>query len=461
MCVPAPQHIKNSCNIWWIDTATVHEYLNNIKPWQRINHFPGMTNIARKGRMAQNLDSMRRQFPKDYAFCPLSFVMPMEATTFREQFDSKGKSISNRTFIVKPDAGCQGRGIYLTRKFAEVDTISSCVAQHYISKPLLIDEKKFDLRIYVLVTSCKPLRMYLFKDGLVRICTETYSKPNESNMADKQMHLTNYAINKNSEKYEQADGDDCEDASKRSIAWLKEHLAATHGEAKVNTMWNKIGHICVKTALSILPVLVREYDAKFGTGDKSGAPAENDEHTCNVLGQFGDPSQYSSSRPSTVASEVSAATADSQNSAESSNSSDKDDTTDDDDEDDSDVYSDSSSNSDDDQSSEEKAAPEEKADPPSATISGSHCFEVLGLDIMMDTKLRPYLIEVNHLPSFGTDSTLDDEIKSRVLNQVRTRPRTHANIRAHTHTHEHTHRNTHAHRNTTETHARTLAQKHT
>ena len=57
----ASQHIKNSCNIWWIDIAAVHEYISALKPWQRINHFPGMTNIARKGRMAQNLDFMRKR----------------------------------------------------------------------------------------------------------------------------------------------------------------------------------------------------------------------------------------------------------------------------------------------------------------------------------------------------------------------------------------------------------------
>jgi hypothetical protein len=56
-------------------------------------------------------------------------------------------------------------------------------------------------------------------------------------------------------------------------------------------MWNKVGNICVKTVMSILPVLVREYDNKFGTGDRSGAPPESDDHTCNVLGQYGDPRQ--------------------------------------------------------------------------------------------------------------------------------------------------------------------------
>ena len=113
-----------------------------------------------------------RQFPKDFQFYPRSFVLPHEVTAFREQFDAKGRS--KKTFIIKPDSGCQGRGIYLTKRVNTVDTTSSCVAQHYISKPLLIDNKRFDLRIYVLVASCKPLRLYLFKDGLVRLCTEDY-----------------------------------------------------------------------------------------------------------------------------------------------------------------------------------------------------------------------------------------------------------------------------------------------
>ena len=38
-------------------------------------------------------------------------------------------------------------------------------------QPFLLDGFKCDLRIYVLVTSCKPLRILVFKDGLVIIHT--------------------------------------------------------------------------------------------------------------------------------------------------------------------------------------------------------------------------------------------------------------------------------------------------
>jgi tubulin polyglutamylase TTLL4 len=35
----------------------------------------------------------------------------------------------------------------------------------YVSKPHLINGLKYDLRIYILVTSFDPLRIYFFKDG--------------------------------------------------------------------------------------------------------------------------------------------------------------------------------------------------------------------------------------------------------------------------------------------------------
>ena len=55
---------------------------------------------------------------------------------------------------------------------------------------------QFDMRVYVVVTSVDPLRVYLFKDGLVRLATEPYVVPTAKNLAHTRMHLTNYAINK-------------------------------------------------------------------------------------------------------------------------------------------------------------------------------------------------------------------------------------------------------------------------
>lgn len=56
------------------------------------------------------------------------------------------------------------------------------ICQQYVSKPFLIDGFKFDLRIYVLVTSCDPLRIFVFGDGLARFATVKYNDPTNSNL---------------------------------------------------------------------------------------------------------------------------------------------------------------------------------------------------------------------------------------------------------------------------------------
>jgi len=46
------------------------------------------------------------------------------------------------------------------------------------------------------------------------------------------------------------------------------------------------------------------------------------------------------------------------------------------------------------------------------------CFEILGLDIFLDEKIKPYLIEVNSLASFATDSPLDKKIKYDLIEET-------------------------------------------
>ena len=53
--------------------------------------------------------------------------------------------------------------------------------------------------------------------------------------------------------------------------------------------------------------------------------------------------------------------------------------------------------------------------------NGTHrtnCFEVFGFDILVDSDLKPWLLEVNLSPSLATDSPLDMMIKSTLLSDV-------------------------------------------
>lgn len=75
--------------------------------------------------------------------------------------------------ISKPEAGCQGRGIFLSKNIEDFSYGEHYVVQKYIKKPLLIDGLKFDMRIYVLISGCDPLRVHIYQEGLARFATES------------------------------------------------------------------------------------------------------------------------------------------------------------------------------------------------------------------------------------------------------------------------------------------------
>ena len=74
------------------------------------------------------------------------------------------------------------------------------MVQEYIDRPFLINGLKFDLRIYILMTSSCPLKIYLYEDGLVRFATKPYNN-NPENIEDKYIHITNFSVNKNNKEF--------------------------------------------------------------------------------------------------------------------------------------------------------------------------------------------------------------------------------------------------------------------
>ena len=99
---------------------------------------------------------------------------------------------------------------------------------YYISNPLTIDRLKFDLRIYVAITSINPLRIYMHEEGLVRFATEHYEPPNSEckTVLSQFVHLTNYSINtQNLGRFkENLDDGDGKNGSKWSIKSLRQLL---------------------------------------------------------------------------------------------------------------------------------------------------------------------------------------------------------------------------------------------
>lgn len=314
-----------SWDVAWVDAGLgVERIVRGLKPHQRINHFPGMVEIYRKDKLAKSMDRMRHLCPSEYNFTPQTWYLPQDYDAVCSYLKA-GRG--QRSVIVKPANGAQGRGIYICMNPIELVSYprEPSIVQTYILRPYLIDGYKFDMRIYVLVTSCDPLRIYLFREGLCRFCTVEYTPPDASNLTNAFIHLTNYSINKHNEAFvannHHLDDPDLdqdvhieETSSKRSFAWLRQHFESKGIDYDV--LFARIGHIVVKTLLSNIMHLRKSF------------------HDCRLSGQNKNPFS---------------------------------------------------------------------------------CFELLGLDILLTEQLDPVLLEVNHMPSFSTDSLLDLRIKFSLI----------------------------------------------
>lgn len=83
----------------------------------------------------------------------------------------------NQTFICKPSRGRGGEGISLAKKFSDIPKnafTQEFLVQRYIENPLLIQNKKFDLRLYVVIKGVERIEAYMYEEGIARFCTVSF-----------------------------------------------------------------------------------------------------------------------------------------------------------------------------------------------------------------------------------------------------------------------------------------------
>jgi tetratricopeptide (TPR) repeat protein len=105
------------------------------------------------------------------------------------------KAPKGTLYIAKPTHGTGGQGISVSADLAAVLDRKDVVVQRYVNPPYLVDGRKQHLRIYGLITSARPLRAYVYAEGIVRFAPEPYD-PRPERLADVSMHVTNTALHK-------------------------------------------------------------------------------------------------------------------------------------------------------------------------------------------------------------------------------------------------------------------------
>uniref|UniRef100_UPI0037E7AC36 tubulin monoglutamylase TTLL4 n=1 Tax=Semicossyphus pulcher TaxID=241346 RepID=UPI0037E7AC36 len=215
---------------------------------QKLNHFPGTFQIGRKDRLWRNLSKMQVRFGKqEFSFFPRTFILPQDIKLLRKAWEDSG---SRQKWIIKPPASARGIGIQVIHKWSQMPRKRPLLVQKYLHKPYLISGNKFDLRIYVYVTSYDPLRIYIFSDGLVRFASCKYSSSMKT-LGNKFMHLTNYSVNKKNSEYQTNSDDKACQGHKWALKALWQYL----GSKGINTtlIWEKIKDIVIKTVIASEP----------------------------------------------------------------------------------------------------------------------------------------------------------------------------------------------------------------
>jgi len=189
---------------------------------------------------------MQEKFGRQhFDFVPDTYILPNEFHDFHAHYHKLKVSEPKRNvWIVKPANSSQGKGIRLIETLDELNVDETSVISRYITNPLLINGHKFDLRIYVVVTSYEPLRVYVYKEGLARFASESYSTKIQKD--NRFMHLTNYSINKKNDKFVQNKDAEQDDVGfKWSLTAFCNHLEQVGID--MDLMWSRIFDVILKT----------------------------------------------------------------------------------------------------------------------------------------------------------------------------------------------------------------------
>ncbi|EQC32504.1 hypothetical protein SDRG_09830 [Saprolegnia diclina VS20] len=171
-----------------IDLIWSYEYvqLGAIGPLKRrhkVNHLPGSFVLVSKGHVYETQLRLQAEHSKfDFNFIPAQYRLPQDVDEFSAAFRARrddplvatkpDDALYNRRWLLKSQAH---RGVRFFSGMEELgehmhtnDMVAQCI------EPLLISGHKFDIGLYVAVTSIDPLRIYIYHNALLRMCKLPY-----------------------------------------------------------------------------------------------------------------------------------------------------------------------------------------------------------------------------------------------------------------------------------------------
>ncbi|KAF8822500.1 Tubulin-tyrosine ligase family protein [Cardiosporidium cionae] len=193
-----------------------------------VNRFPSMHGFVTKHYFFKLLKAHKKVFPEDFSFFPDTWLLPEET----KEFEKSRCSLTQAETIYN-----QGR--------AKISSISISKKHFFCNSNICTD------------LGSSPIKTFICRRGMVRICAEKYDIPTERNVANHFIHLTNYAVNKAHPKYVHSANLHDKNGNKRLLDDILEELT-TQGVDK-NYVWEQIKRIANGVLTVLLPLLKLHY----------------------------------------------------------------------------------------------------------------------------------------------------------------------------------------------------------
>ncbi|KAH7977139.1 hypothetical protein HPB51_027000 [Rhipicephalus microplus] len=123
------------------------------------------------------------------------------------------------------------------------------VVCRYVDPPLLVGGRKFDLRLYVLVTFFQPLRAYLYRKGFCRFCQLHYRTKGLDNPF---VHLTNVSVQRHGGRYNQSHG------GKWSLSSLEMFVRGTRGSVSAARLRQDLKNLVAHSLTAVAPSMMSD-----------------------------------------------------------------------------------------------------------------------------------------------------------------------------------------------------------
>lgn len=181
----------------WHTGMPAPEVFEQLDGFKSINHIPGNNCLTVKNYLFETLAAASARNAgqpggERMGFFPRVYAMPEDYV----ELNRTAVAHPDKRWILKPKNSSRGRGIEVLRDVAAAPLDQRWLVQEYVDRPHLLNARKYVLRLYVLVTSVEPLRVYFYKEGFAKLASEPYDPSDPSNRFS---NLTNPDINAENE----------------------------------------------------------------------------------------------------------------------------------------------------------------------------------------------------------------------------------------------------------------------